>query len=285
MLQFSPGNRIMLHFDHTHDMSSSAAFRVFPRSREWARQRHIHPNGFVYCLVSPASLDNWQVRPDNMNLVRTVFRQRVEHCEHCFARHSTFTPEERYLNSVEFTLCKPRALRNDEVFRREGFHIPYGFSPLAEYVLPHGNQYYIYQAHIRPFLTTGPRVWTVPIIGDVWYCSRFTHPATVRDKCADYGKDTMLACGARRTVHSLIFRTDTEHYMPLHDLLAATTHHEIDWIAECIASFLVDISKSLVMPDAVHNVRLRNQRAVQCRLRAHAILTRSPGPLTGFEGF
>ena len=285
------GDPSMLEFDLLHSTSTTIAYRVIPRSRQWSQQNQVYPNGLVYSLVPPDSLDSWHSHTDNLdtvNLVRTVFRQRVKPCDHCEAIHPTLTREERFLNSVEFTLCKSEALRSETLFRREGFQIPLGFSPLSEYLLPHGSQYHIFQQHIRPYLVTGPRVWTVPSIGNVWHNSSYAQPARIRDKCVDYGYAAAVACGVRRTVHSMLFRCPGQMYhsqRPLHDLLCATSPYEVDWIVECVASFIVDLTDCPILPVAVHNVIFRNQRAEQCRLRAHAILTRTPGPFVGFESF
>ncbi len=264
----------MLHFDLRHNSPFSIQYRVVPRPRDWTPWTGSSTEGHVYCLVSPRSIATWRNERDNFdtaNFANLVFRQPTSTCDYCSARHTTLTMQERFLNSFEFTLAKPCF--------GEGFPIPMGDSHMSQLVLPHGAHYDLFQRHVRPYLTSEIRVWTVPTVGAIWHTNRFYLPKTVRNKCSQYGSHSARACGARRMVSQMLFRTERAYLYPsqrpYHDLLEVTDLCDIEWIIESVMHYLVGNQEDIIRPAAVYQALLRNSRMTRSKLRAKAILTGS----------
>ncbi len=211
--------------------------------------------GRLYATISREELEQ-KVRSAHpqpcrsVNIAPYVYRSPSGMCKFCTACHCTLTPTERSDAASVYCLTHVRQPIAD-------------YDSSAHFLLPHGKYHYMYEAHIKHFLTVCPRLWNVPCVGYVWYAADYHSHVNFKNACWQYGARNTRLC-QRRWILSEVFwplRIDPEGIVS--SITTKFSAEDQAWVTEIVLCFLEGCTPHDLKPiSVVRRKRKLEQEAV-----------------------
>ncbi len=204
--------------------------------------------GMLYTVIPKTELEKKADGPQVPSCHATdiapyVYRNPVGPCRFCHAFHCTLTPTERFEASCEHCLTS-------------AFQPPAHECTLAHFLLPRGALHNLFHTHIRQFLTSCPRLWSVPCTGHVWYAANYTVHLTERRFCWQYGVRNRQLCQLRWLIQAAVWPLRFETVVtPDNETVSLRrpyfSYDDQSWVAEIILVFLTGHAPTDLRPVCV----------------------------------